>query len=672
MIDRPTSRPTDADAQQTAKRDPAPKTAGPNSERNASVETPDASAERETVDIVLGGAATPTGLHIRCPHCCNQVEFLEEHEQSDITCGTCGSVFSIISSDANTRHASALRTVGHFELVTRLGIGSFGSVWKAYDSKLDRTVAVKIPRRGQLDAMEETQFLREARVAAQLSHRHIVSVHEVGREGDTLYIVSDFIRGVTLSELLTARARTTREALALCLKIAEALDHAHERGVVHRDLKPSNIMIDEQSEPYLTDFGLAKRDTGELTMTADGQILGTPAYMSPEQAAGAAHHVDRRTDVYSLGVVLFELLTGELPFRGSAQMQIHQRLTEHPPSPRSLNRLLPLDLATICLKCIQRDPNHRYHSAAALVADLNRFSAGKPIRARPISRIERTIRWTQRHPWPATVAALVTILAIGGPLAALRIDALRRESDDLVDQKQRLIENRDEKIAIAADEVNSLRDGNTRLRRELGVWEGGADFNAFWPPYEKPPAFEQVVQVLVSDPIYGEQMLAAAASAEPRALVEIALGTCHESIGQHDQARQHYHAAEKLLTDLANRRTKQPRYSRALADCQLRLAKLTFADDSASAVEYLRNAELIQRRLSANNRHPELQASLLDTEIRLTIALGRQAASDSFVQAERIHRQLSENKPATPRAFYELACFLSGRPPLMVAPEAGD
>ena len=250
--------------------------------------------------------------------------------------------------------ATPLKRVGRFDLISRLGVGGFGTVWKARDTDLDRIVALKIPRKGQLTEIETAQFFREARSAAQLQHPHIVPVHEVGREGDTIFIVSDLIRGVSLTDWLTGQRPAFRESAELCVEIADALHHAHEHGVIHRDLKPSNILIDQEGASHLMDFGLAKREVGEITVTVEGHILGTPAYMSPEQAGGQAHWTDRRTDIYSLGVILFELMTGEQPFRGNAQMQVHQRLTEDAPDPRKLNRFIPRDLSTICLKCLER------------------------------------------------------------------------------------------------------------------------------------------------------------------------------------------------------------------------------------------------------------------------------------------------------------------------------
>jgi tRNA A-37 threonylcarbamoyl transferase component Bud32 len=288
--------------------------------------------------------------------------------------------------------------MGRFELIARVGMGAFGSVWKARDKQLDRTVAIKIPRQSAMTAAEQEQFIREARTAAQLRHPNIVSVHEVGRDGDSLYIVSDFVHGVTLNDWLTGQQLTSREAAELCAKIAAALHHAHEQGVVHRDLKPANIMIDTAGEPHLMDFGLARREVGEITVTTDGQILGTPAYMSPEQAQGDSHTADRRSDVYSLGVILFQLLTNELPFRGNARMVLHQVINDDPPSPRKLNASIPKDLETIALKCLEKDAHRRHQSAGELQAEFDRFLAGEPILSRPIRGIEHSWRWCRRHP----------------------------------------------------------------------------------------------------------------------------------------------------------------------------------------------------------------------------------------------------------------------------------
>jgi len=230
--------------------------------------------------------ALPEGLHIRCPQCKNPIEIVDDSSLSDLVCASCGSTFQLTDDSDRTFRAGREEMVNHFQLLERVGVGAFGSVWSARDTQLDRTVALKIPRKGQMGPEDQELFIREARAAAQLKHPSIVSVLEVGRYKDRIYIACDFIEGVDLADWLTDQQTTSREAAELCVTVADALEHAHKHGVIHRDLKPSNIMLDRSGEPHLMDFGLAKREAAEITMTLEGKLLGTPAYMSPEQARG--------------------------------------------------------------------------------------------------------------------------------------------------------------------------------------------------------------------------------------------------------------------------------------------------------------------------------------------------------------------------------------------------
>lgn len=371
-------------------------------------------ANAETSDFYSSqvGPRASRALEIRCPLCHEPLAILADQPLDDLDCSACRRRFSLAGDDPDLKGQQPVTRIAHFELLARLGMGSCGTVWKARDVQLDRTVALKIPRRGQLNAGQVEVFLHEARVAAKLRHPNIVSVHEISRDGDDLYIVSDFVEGASLETYKNTHRMTQYEAAQLLATVTDALHYAHEAGVVHRDLKPGNILIDADGRPHIADFGLAKRGHDEIAITARGDILGTPAYMSPEQARGESHAADRRSDVYSVGVMLFELLTDFLPFRGNiVALTLHAIHTE-PPSPRRLNATISRDLETICLKCLEKDPARRYDSAADLGADLRRFLAGDEIRARPISSTERLWRWCRKNPRIPTLSAALLLVAL--------------------------------------------------------------------------------------------------------------------------------------------------------------------------------------------------------------------------------------------------------------------
>ncbi len=337
-------------------------------------------------------------MHLRCPHCQNPIEIADGSVDGEITCLGCGSSFHL-ESYASTLALPKKKRIGKFLIIDTLGQGAFGTVVKARDTELDRFVAIKIPRAGNVGAskQEVDRFLREARSVAQLRFPSIITIHEVGIDEGIPYLVCDYVEGVTLADLITGRQPTFIESARMLSQVADALEYAHSLGVVHRDVKPSNIMIRPDGSPCVMDFGLAKREAGEITMTLDGQIIGTPAYMSPEQARGEGHLVDGRGDVYSLGVILYQLITKELPFRGNKTMLLHQVLHKEPAAPRSLNGKIPRDLETIALKAMAKEPWRRYARAKEMAEDIRRWISGEPILARPVSIFERAWRWCSRH-----------------------------------------------------------------------------------------------------------------------------------------------------------------------------------------------------------------------------------------------------------------------------------
>jgi ribosomal protein S27E len=624
-----------------------------------------ASPSESDGDVTLEHAPSSKGsrgLRIRCPHCSNFVEVVTDTPFEDISCTTCGSTFSLVDRDESTRMAAPLKSIDRFDLVTRLGVGGFGTVWKARDRDLDRTVAVKIPRRGQLAPSEIDQFFREARAAAQLRHPNIVSVHEVGRDGETLFIVSDFIRGVTLTDWLTANSPSAREVVDLCIPIAEALHHAHQEGVVHRDLKPSNVMLDEANEPHLTDFGLAKREVGEVTMTVDGQILGTPGYMSPEQARGQGHWTDRRTDIYSFGVLLFQLLTGELPFRGNVQMQLHQRLTEDAPDPRSLNRHIPRDLATICLKCLEREPGRRYSTAAELADEFKRYVRGEPIQARPLSAPARLGRWARRKPMVATTAALTVLLAVVGPIVAIVIERQRERLEQLVVEKNKLIDRYSEQKESDAGKIEALT-------RQLDVWEGRANpWASIWPPKQGEPRRRDLIAKLFAhaNATTRKSLQAATHGSENAAIGYLALAILADGAGRNAEAKESYENARDHLVVLRERVPQSEQLTRALAECESALARLTIKEDREKAAKHLTNArETYEKLANDRNDDPAAQIELLESQLFSADLAGINGGQEFLDAASDINRSLSTHWPSNPGAIYRLACFLTGREPML-------
>src|SRR5213595_3649483 len=308
------------------------------------------------------------------------------------------------------RAAIMVGEFGDYELLEEIGRGGQGVVFRARQKSLNRTVAVKVIGLGQWATKEHLKRFRlEAEAAASLDHPCIVPIYEIGERDGSCYFSMGLVEGGQLDAVAKREPMPIRHAAELIAKLARTVSYAHERGILHRDIKPGNILLDAKGEPHLTDFGLARLVETESTVTRTMEVLGTPSYMAPEQAVGNNARVTSATDVYGLGAVLYQLLTGHPPFAGGTTFEtVRLVLDTEPRQPRLLNPKVDRDLSTICLKCLEKDPKRRYSSALALADDLERWLKHEPIRARRTGIFTRGRKWVRRNP---TSAVLLVALA---------------------------------------------------------------------------------------------------------------------------------------------------------------------------------------------------------------------------------------------------------------------
>jgi len=321
------------------------------------------------------------------------------------------------------------RVFGNYELIEQIGQGGMGVVFKARQRNLNRTVALKLMLSGPLASEAEIKrFRSEANAAATLQHPNVVAIHEVGEQDGRHYFSMEFVEGKSLAEVVRRTPLPAERAVRYVKTIAEAVHYAHQRGILHRDLKPHNVLIDASDQPRITDFGLAKQIEVDSDLTVSGAVLGTPSYMPPEQAAGKRREIGPASDVYSLGAILYDLLTGRPPFRADTPLDtLRQVLDAEPAAPRLLNRKVPRDLETICLKCLAKETHRRYASAQALADDLGRFQRHEPILARPPGSAGRVWRWGRRNP---AVAGLIGTSGVLLLLMAVAAVLFRRDTLD--------------------------------------------------------------------------------------------------------------------------------------------------------------------------------------------------------------------------------------------------
>jgi serine/threonine-protein kinase len=347
-----------------------------------------------------------------------------------------------------------------YEILGELGRGGMGVVFKARQVQVNRFVALKmILGKGFASPEARMRFLLEGEVLGRLQHPNIVQIYEVGTQEGQPYFALEYVEGGTLAAFVKEQPLAVRTAAELVETLARAMHCAHCNGVIHRDLKPANVLRTRDGTVKITDFGIAKQTESGPGLTGSGVLMGTPQYMAPEQAERKALHATPATDVYALGVILYELLSGRPPFVGESVFDVLRQVTDtEPPSLHTLKPGLPRDLATICHKCLQKEPGQRYASAEALAEDLRRFREDRPIHARRTSRIERAWRWCRRNPAFAALALVTVLLLIGGTItsALLALWALRER----------------DKAEARAKEAKEARDHAIGLRADLGRIQG--------------------------------------------------------------------------------------------------------------------------------------------------------------------------------------------------------
>jgi tetratricopeptide (TPR) repeat protein/tRNA A-37 threonylcarbamoyl transferase component Bud32 len=545
---------------------------------------------------------------------------------------------------------------GDYELLEEIARGGMGIVYKARQRSLRRVVALKMIRATPtVTATEVRRFQGEAEAVANLDHPHIVPIYEVGEFQGQHYFSMKLIEGGNLTEHMPRLAADPRAIAWLLATVARTVHYAHQRGLLHRDLKPANILIDAQGQPHVTDFGLAKRLLGDAKLTQTGDIVGTPCYMAPEQASGPTRELSTAVDVYSLGAILYEMLTSRPPFKADTPLDTLRQVTDQEPvRPRALNPHVNRDLETICLKCLEKEPRQRYTSAEALADDLQRFLEDRPIRARRPTLIDRARKWTRRHKAVVVAAVLLWMLASVGLVASTvlvwrerqRAEAERQRAEANFQQARQAV---DQMLTHVAESQLLDVSHTETLRREL--LEHALQY------------YQAFLKEKGTDP----EVRLDTVNAYRR------LGDIQQQLGQSGEAEEAYRQAiaqaEKLVADHPN----VPEYQTDLARNYHSLGTLLRTNGKLQEAEQAyRKAFAINEKLAADHPNvPEYRQRLARGQNdlgALLAATGRhKEAEHAYRQALTLQEKLATDFPAQPGYLADLALTYVHLGPLLQA-----
>jgi serine/threonine-protein kinase len=554
--------------------------------------------------------------------------------------------------------------IGDYEVLGELGRGTFGIVYRARDARLGREVAIKVMHAGGKPSEEElVRFRAETEALGSLQYPNIVQVYDTGAHDGTPFLVMELIDGGNLAQKINGQPRPGRDAATLVETLARAMHAAHQKGIVHRDLKPANIMLTADGTPKITDFGLVKRINHSLGLSQTGQALGTPSYMAPEQASGRVHEVGPAADVYSLGAIFYELLTGRPPFRGPDVLAVLDQVrSAEPLSPSRLVARLPRDLCTICLKCLEKDPRRRYASALDLADDLRRYLDGHSIVARPAGFVERTWRLVRRRPWQtALVSAGVVVLVLAATMAAM---SRNRQIADL--KRDRDAERQQREVEVARlereKEEQSRRLAEQEHGRSLEALGGVLDL-VVTGPLRNRPDLEPLHGMLLR---YSETLIgrlgSEAAQREKVANACLRLGKLIGKTGQLTDALAALDRSERLYRGLAEEQPGEPRLAHQFA-CVL-LERGRIRDDMGRRAAARKDYEAALARLEKlPDKGPdalEHQRALGEALHGLAVLRGQEEAGPKealalFARALELRKRLCARPDASPRDLADLA-----------------